>query len=237
MGTETIRNIHTELKKHGDKKIAAHSQRFFKTGKGEYAEGDKFLGIRVPVLRTLVKKYRSITIDEALKLLSSEFHEVRLFSLLSLIELYRRSGEADRKRIFKLYLGNTRHINNWDLIDLSAPHIIGNFLQDRDRKTLYALARSKSLWERRIAVLATFYFIRNSDFEDALKISQLLLHDKEDLIHKAAGWMLREIGKKDIASAERFLRKHCKIMPRTMLRYAIERFPEEKRLRYLKGEI
>jgi 3-methyladenine DNA glycosylase AlkD len=237
MKKETVSNIRAELRRSGSMKIAEHSQRFFKTGKGEYAEGDRFLGIRVPVLRKMVKKHSGVTIDEALKLLRSEYHEERLFSLLVLIELYKKSGEAAKEKIFKLYLNNMDHINNWDLVDISAPHIIGNYLQNRDRKALYALAGSKSLWKRRTAIMATFHFIRQNDFKDALKISNLLLRDKEDLIHKAAGWMLREIGKRDTETAERFLNNCYRSMPRTMLRYAIERFPEEKRKRYLKGEI
>lgn len=234
MSAETVKKIQQELRRCGDKIIAEHSQRYFKTGKGEYAEGDKFLGLRVPVLRKMVKKHRGITIDDCVKLLSSEFHEERLFALLSLVEIYKRSDEAAREKIFKLYIKNTRHINNWDLIDLSAPNIIGSYLHDRDRKILYKLTKSKSLWERRIAVMATFYFIRENDFNDSLKIAELLLQDKEDLIHKATGWMLREIWKRDSKAAESFLKSHVQIMPRTMLRYAIEKMPEERRLKYLK---
>ncbi|MDO8281025.1 MAG: DNA alkylation repair protein [Thermodesulfovibrionia bacterium] len=234
MSAETVKKIQQELRRYGDKIIAEHSQRYFKTGKGEYAEGDKFLGLRVPVLRKMVKKHRGIAIDDCVKLLSSEFHEERLFALLSLVELYKRSDEAVRERIFKLYLKNTRHINNWDLIDLSSPNIIGSYLHDRDRKILYDLAKSKSLWKRRIAVMATFYFIRENDFDDSLKIAELLLQDKEDLIHKAAGWMLREIWKRDQKATEKFLKAHMRIMPRTMLRYAIEKMPEDRRIKYLK---
>lgn len=236
MSTETVKNIQQELRRCGDKIIAEHSQRYFKTGKGEYAEGDKFLGLRVPVIRKMVKKHRGMTIDDCMKLLSSEFHEERLFALLSLVDIYKRSDDAAKERIFKLYLKNTRHINNWDLIDLSAPNIIGSHLINRDRKILYDLAVSKNLWKRRIAVLATFSFIRENDFNDSLQIAELLLHDKEDLIHKACGWMLREIWKRDPKAAEKFLKKHLNIMPRTMLRYAIEKMPEERRLKYLKGK-
>ncbi|MBI4826077.1 MAG: DNA alkylation repair protein [Nitrospirae bacterium] len=237
MSAETVKKIQQELRCCGDKIIAEHSQRYFKTGKGEYAEGDKFLGLRVPVIRKMVNKHRGITIDDCVKLLSSEFHEERLFALLSLVALYKISDEAVRENIFKLYLKNSKHINNWDLIDLSSPNIIGSHLYDRDRKILYDLARSKSLWKRRIAVMATFYFIRENDFDDSLKLAELLLQDKEDLIHKATGWMLREIWKRDTKAAERFLKSHLKIMPRTMLRYAIEKMPEERRMKYLKGVI
>ncbi|RJQ46938.1 MAG: DNA alkylation repair protein [Nitrospiraceae bacterium] len=237
MRTDIVRDIKAALRKSGDKKIAEHSRRFFKTGKGEYAEGDKFLGIRVPVLRKLVRKYRGITIDEAMMLLISEFHEERLFSLLSLIELYKKSGDDAQGSIFKLYLSSTEYINNWDLIDLSAPHIVGVYLQRRNRAPLYTLAESESLWERRIAIMATFHFIRQNDFSDALEISRLFLKDREDLIHKATGWMLREVWKRDTESAEQFLSKRCRSMPRTTLRYAIEKLPEKKRIRYLKGEI
>jgi 3-methyladenine DNA glycosylase AlkD len=229
--------IQKELKGLSSPADAAFLQGYFKTGPGQYGEGDIFRGIRVPVLRRLAVKHRHIPLEEADALLHSPYHEDRLFALLILVDRYGAADEAGRAAVYRLYLDRTDRINNWDLVDLSAPRIVGAHLSNRSRKPLYTLARSKNLWERRIAVLATFYFIRNSDFEDSLKIAALLLGDKEDLIRKAAGWMLREVGKRDLKAAEDFLLKHCRRMPRTMLRYAIERFPEETRRRYLKGEI
>jgi 3-methyladenine DNA glycosylase AlkD len=232
-----IVTIQNELRRLGNKEIATHSQRYFKTGKGEYAEGDKFLGIRVPVLRKVAGKYREIAIDEVSLLLNSHFHEQRLLALLMLVDIFKRGSEKDRKKIYALYLDSTKFINNWDLVDCSAGHIVGAYLQDADKKPLYNLAKSSSLWKRRISIISTFHFINNNNFTDTLKIAKMLLHDEEDLIHKAVGWMLREIGKRDSEAEERFLKKHYKIMPRTMLRYAIEKFPEEKRKSYLRGEI
>jgi len=207
--------------------------RFFKTGKGEYGAGDKFLGIVVPKLRELVKKYwREIKLSEIEKLLHSQIHEERLIALLLLVKKF-EAGEFQEK-IFKMYLKNTKFINNWDLVDLSAPNIVGEYLRDKDRKILYQLAKSKKLWERRIAILATFQFIKNKETKDALAIAEILLKDKHDLIHKAVGWMLREVGKRCSEEIlEKFLQKHFKTMPRTMLRYAIEKFSEKKRKSYL----
>jgi len=216
-------------------KIAEHSQRFFKTGKGEYGEGDLFLGIRVPIIRQAVKKFKIVPLPILKRLLKSEFHEIRLFSLLSLVYQYEKTDQQEK--IYKTYLSNTKYINNWDLVDTSAPNIVGDYLQARGRSVLYKLAESDSLWERRIAILATFKFIRNGEFKDTLLISEILLNDGEDLIHKAVGWMLREVGNRDIETEEQFLNKHYNDMPRTMLRYAIEKFKEEKRQQYLKGEI
>jgi 3-methyladenine DNA glycosylase AlkD len=210
---------------------------FFKTGKGEYGEGDKFLGIIVPDQRKIAKKYTDIGLTDTQKLLSSKIHEHRLTALFILIGKYKKANETEKKKIFNFYLKNTRNINNWDLVDLSAPNIVGDYLLEKNREILYHLSRSTNLWEKRIAILATLAFIRNNDFKDTLEISKVLLRDKHDLIHKAVGWMLREIGKRDLKTEEEFLKKHYKIMPRTMLRYAIERFPEEKRLNYLKGVI
>lgn len=229
--------IQKELARLADPQTASISQRFFKTGPGEYASGDLFRGIRVPVLRKLSKVYQSLTLPEAERLLKSPFHEDRLLALLILIRLYAKGDEATRSKIYQIYLKNTRFINNWDLIDSSAEHIIGAFLWDRGRKPIYRLAQSSSLWERRIAVMATFHFIKRGEFSETLKIARVLLSDSEDLIHKAAGWMLREIGKRDLKAEEDFLQVNYKRMPRVMLRYAIEKFPEEKRVQYLKGEI
>ena len=223
------------LQKMGDKEDARFLQGFFKTGVGQYGEGDIFLGIRVPALRKLAKEYKALPLKEVLLLLRSPYHEVRLFALILFVNTFAKSDETIQKKIYNLYVANTRYINNWDLVDISAPNIVGAFLMERSRKPLYQLAKSKSLWERRMATLATFYFIKNNQFADALKIARILLQDKEDLIHKAAGWMLREIGKRDIACAESFLQKHCQVMPRTMLRYAIERFTPSKRRKYMDG--
>lgn len=216
---------------------AAFLQGFFKTGPGQYGEGDIFRGIRVPVVRKLAGKYRGISLENADALLHSACHEDRLLALLILIRKYEAADEAGRSAVYELYLGRTAYINNWDLVDLSAKRIVGAHLKNRSRKPLYRLARSKSIWERRIAVLATFHFINYNDFGDALEIAALLLGDKEDLIHKAVGWMLREIGKRDREREEEFLLRHYRRMPRTMLRYAIERFPRDRRLMYLNGEV
>jgi 3-methyladenine DNA glycosylase AlkD len=210
---------------------------FFKTGPGQYGEGDVFLGITVPILRKFARECRETSLIEAVRLLRSPVHEERLLSLFLLITAFGKGDDARKKKIYELYLENTRFINNWDLVDLSAPNIVGAYLADRSRKPLYGLARSGLLWERRIAILATFSFIRTNDFDDTLKIATMLLTDKHDLIRKAVGWMLREVGKKDMLVEEAFLLRHHKNMPRTMLRYAIERLPEDKRKRYLKGTI
>lgn len=217
--------------------IARHSLRFFKTGPGEYGEGDIFLGIRVPVIRQQVRTFCDTDPDEIEKLLASPFHEERLTALLLLVEHFRKGDGATRDAIYRRYLENTRFINNWDLVDCSAPLIVGPYLADKPRHPLYDLTVTSSLWERRIAIIATFHFIKKGDFHDALAISQLLLGDKEDLIHKAVGWMLREIGKRDPETEHTFLRRRCRTMPRTMLRYAIERFPPELRKDYLEGRV
>ena len=230
-------NIQKELKRLGNKEYAARLRKYFKTGKGEYGEGDRFLGIQVPVLRKIAKKYRKISIGEVSELIKSQFHEERLFSLLVLVNLFKRANDKDKKKIYTVYLSNTKFINNWDLVDASAGHIVGAYLLTRDKKPIYVLARSKNVWERRISIMSTSYFINYNRFVDTLNIAEMLLGDEEDLIHKAVGWMLREIGKRDFKLEERFLGKYYKSMPRTMLRYAIEKFPEEKRKSYLKGEL
>ena len=233
----TSREIRKKLQSLGDKEKSKGLQRFFKTGPGEYGEGDIFLGIRVPELRKLVVEYSSISVVEVEGLLKSSIHEERLLALLMLVRLYSKGDDAAKKRIYDLYLKNTRFINNWDLVDSSAEHIVGHFLVDKSKKPLYSLSKSGFLWERRIAIMATFHFIKRGQFAETLKISKSLLSDQEDLIHKAVGWMLREIGNRDLKVEENFLREHYKKMPRTMLRYAIEKFPEVKRQRYLKGNI
>ncbi|MDD5178267.1 MAG: DNA alkylation repair protein [Candidatus Nanoarchaeia archaeon] len=204
---------------------------FFKTGEGQYGEGDIFLGITVPNQRELAKKYSDLDLEDIQKLLESKIHEERLIALLILIINYKKS--EDKKEIFDFYLKNTKNINNWDLVDLSAPNIIGSYLIDKDKNILYKLAKSKNLWEKRIAIISTFAFIKENSFKDALEISKILIEDKHDLIHKAVGWMLREVGKKNQEAEEDFLKQHYKKMPRTMLRYSIEKFDEPKRKFYL----
>jgi 3-methyladenine DNA glycosylase AlkD len=233
----TSEHLRAELRQYADKKQAALQQRFFKTGPGDYGEGDIFIGVMVPQTRSVVRACKNAPVSAIKELLKSPVHEERLLSLMLLVEQYAKGDEQARAIIFAAYLKHTRFINNWDLVDLSAPHIVGCHLAERDRSILHKLARSKSLWERRVSVLATFWFIKTGDFRDALSIAEMLLNDRHDLIHKAVGWMLREIGKKDIASEEAFLQTRYKNMPRTMLRYAIERFPEKKRQAYLKGLI
>ncbi|MFA6173317.1 MAG: DNA alkylation repair protein [Kiritimatiellales bacterium] len=278
--------ITKQLKALGNKTAAEHALRFFKTGPGQYGEGDLFLGIRVPVLRTVAKEHRNITLDDAVELLQSPLHEVRLLALLIMVLQYERGG--NEAAIYRAYLANTHRINNWDLVDVTASQIVGSHLFDRNRDqpehlinepssspvivgrasrirervsaqkhrlpgvpgkpvlqetaetsesltVLTKLAKSKSLWERRIAIIATFYFIRRNQFDDTLAVADLLLNDQEDLMHKAVGWMLREVGKRNLKTEEDFLLPRCKQMPRTMLRYAIEKFPEPKRLAYLNG--
>ena len=232
-----LKSLQNSLRQISDPKIAEHSERFFKTGKGEYGEGDIFLGIRVPVLRQQVKKYRDIKISDVKKLIQSKYHEERLCALLLLVDKFSKGTDQEKENIFNFYIKSTQYINNWDLVDCSAHLIAGAFLENRDKEILYKLAKSANLWERRIAVITTFYMIKKNRFTDTLKICEILLDDKEDLIHKATGWMLREIGKRDVVQEKRFLNKYYRKMPRTMLRYAIEKFPEEERQKYLKGQI
>lgn len=229
--------ISARLRAEANSQVAVISQRFFKTGLGEYGEGDVFLGIKVPVLRRLVREFCAAEATVALALLSSRFHEERVFALLLLMQRYKQADEVERENVYRAYLANTAHINNWDLVDVSAPHIVGFHLQTRSRSVLRQLAVSSDLWERRIAIVSTLHFIRSNEFADTLQIAETLLHDKHDLIHKAVGWMLREVGKRDQSAEEAFLRMHYRTMPRTMLRYAIERFPENLRQQYLRGEV
>ena len=232
-----LEDIHNRLKKLGDKRHAAVSQRFFKTGPGEYGEGDVFIGIRVPVLRKLAAEYSDLPVEEMVSLLRSGIHEERLLALLLLVRAFSKGDEVTRKSIYVTYLENTGFVNNWDLVDTSAQHIVGAYLMDKNKAALYRLAKSDNMWERRISIMSTFHFIKHQQFSETLKISKILLFDPQDLIHKATGWMLREIGKRDFSTEESFLKKHYKNMPRTMLRYAIEKFPEQRRKRYLKGMI
>ena len=227
--------INQHLLSLADQDFADHSQRFFKTAPGEYGYGDRFLGIRVPIIRQQVKRYQTASLTTSSRLLKSDYHEIRLFALLLLVEQFSRADEKRQLKIYDLYLANTRYINNWDLVDSSAHKIVGPYLENRDRAILQTLARSKSLWERRIAIIATFHFIRINQLDDSLDIAEQLLHDKEDLIHKAVGWMLREIGKREKNVEIAFLNKHYKSMPRTMLRYSIEKFSPRERNNYLRG--
>ena len=212
-------------------------QRFFKTGKGEYGEGDIFYGIKVPEQRTIAKQFKDLGLDDLKTLILSKVHEERLIAAFILVDQFKSGDEKKKKIVFDFYLKNRKGINNWDLVDLSAPKIVGTYLIDKEKELLYKFANSNDLWEKRISIISTQAFIREHFFEDTLNISKILLGDKHDLIHKAVGWMLREIGNRDLETEEEFLKKHYKIMPRTMLRYAIEKFPEQKRMAYLKGRI
>ena len=232
-----LSEIKRETKKQANPKQAVILQRFFKTGKGEYGEGDIFYGIKVPVQRIIEKQFKELAFDDIKVLISSKVHEERLIAAFILVDQYKKGDEKKKKTVFDFYLKNRKGINNWDLVDLSAPKIVGEYLLDKEKDLLYKFARSKDLWEKRIAILSTLTFIRDHFFEDTLNISEILLNDKHDLIHKAVGWMLREVGNRDMQTEEEFLRKHYKTMPRTMLRYAIEKFPEKKRKDYLEGRI
>lgn len=232
----SLQELKKEIQSKSNKEKAKLLSGFFKTGKGEYGEGDIFLGITVPESRKLAIKYKSLPLKDVELLIKSKFHEERLIALLLLVHNYEKHPEK-REEIYHFYLKNTESINNWDLVDLSCHKIVGKYLLENDRSILFKLVSSNNLWERRIAVISTFAFIRNNDFEDSLKLSEILLQDKHDLMHKAVGWMLREVGKKDVSVLETFLKQHYKQMPRTMLRYAIERFPESTRKAYLQGKI
>jgi 3-methyladenine DNA glycosylase AlkD len=236
-----LNQIRKEIKQEGDKKKAVFLGRFFKTGKGEYAEGDVFLGLTVPQSRNIVKKYRELALADCVKLLQSPIHEERLIALLIMVSQFEKGGEKARKEIYDLYLENTKYINNWDLVDLSAAQIVWTYLLQHSAScnvVLVSLAKSNNLWEKRIAIIATFALIRSGEYEKTFTIADILLHDNHDLIHKAVGWMLREVGKRVSQEAEeKFLKTRYKTMPRTMLRYAIERFEEGKRKKYLAGLI
>jgi 3-methyladenine DNA glycosylase AlkD len=229
----TARLVQRRLRALANPAQAKILRRFFRTGPGEYGEGDVFLGVMVPVSRKIAATFRRLPLAEIRKLLRSRVHEERLVALLLLVRRFSAAAEPERRRIFRLYLRSRRYINSWDLVDLTAPNIVGAYLADRDRAPLRRLARSPNLWLRRIAIVATHWFIRRNDFRDTLQIAAMLRNDREDLIRKAVGWMLREVGKRDPEAEESFLRAHAARMPRTMLRYAIERFPEPKRRRYL----
>jgi 3-methyladenine DNA glycosylase AlkD len=227
----------SELREVADPGDAAFLQRFFKTGNGEYGEGDVFLGVRVPQTRRLVRQFRGTGLPAMLELLQSEYHEARLLALLMMVDLFQRSEARQQEQTYRAYMAHTDRINNWDLVDSSAHKIAGPWLLDRSHAPLFKLAKSSNLWQRRIGLLATFHFIAQGRFDTSLEIADLLLEDQHDLIHKAAGWMLREIGNRDLAAEEAFLAPRYHHMPRTMLRYAIEKFPETRRQDYLKGNI
>jgi 3-methyladenine DNA glycosylase AlkD len=230
----TAQHVQKKLRSLGDPAVAASSARFFKK---EHADKDVFVGLRAATLRQLAKDYRELPLAEVETLLHSEIHEERSLALLVLERVVHRASDLTRKQVYDFYLANTCHVNSWDLVGVSAPPLVGAYLVDKSREPLYDLARSSVLWERRIAVVATQHFIRLQDFADTLKIADTLLPDQEDLIHKAVGWMLREVGKRDRPTLERFLKQRYRKMPRTMLRYAIERFSKEEREAYLMGRV
>lgn len=229
--------IKSELRSVADEEKRKISQRFFKTGRGEYGEGDIFLGVTVPESRKIAKKYRDISLRELIGVLHSKIHEERFVALLILIDKFEKGSAREKEAAVRFYLDNLKWINNWDLVDVSAYKILGSYFFDKDKDALYNLVASENLWEKRIAIISTLYFIKNNKFTDTFQISEILLKDEHDLIHKAVGWMLREVGNKSQQEEVNFLNKHYKKMPRTMLRYAIEKFPENLRLKYLKGEI
>jgi 3-methyladenine DNA glycosylase AlkD len=233
---DKLTSLRKELNDEADPEKAKELQRFFKTGKGQYGHGDVFIGIKVPVLRKIAKKNNDICMSDVIVLLRSRIHEERLIALIILVSWFEKKDEGTKEKIFSIYMDNTESINNWDLVDISAPRIVGAFLVNKKRDILYSMAASESLWEKRISIIATLYFIKKGQYKDTLKISRMLITEEHDLIHKAVGWMLREVGKncsKEILTG--FLKRYYKKMPRTMLRYSIERFPPEVRKKYLNG--
>lgn len=232
----TVQDVKKELKKYAIPERATASMRFFKTAKGQYGAGDTFIGVTVPQQRKVAKQFKDLRMPSVLALLKSPVHEHRLTALFILVHQFQKGDDTTQKAIYDAYLAHAAYVNNWDLVDSSAHKIVGEYLLTRPRKKLYTLAHSKDLWEKRIAIIATMQFIAHEEYEDALAIAEILRDDTHDLIHKAVGWMLREVGKKDRATEERFLKKHAAHMPRTMLRYAIEKFPEKKRQAYLRAE-
>lgn len=233
----TAEAISEALHELGNKETAAHSAGFFKSGKGEYGEGDKFIGVRVPVIRKLVRQFRDAPLTVVKSLLKSRWHEERLLAVLLLVEQYKRGSPEEKNAVFDTYLQFRRFVNNWDIVDSSAHLIIGPHLQSSSKQLLYELADSEVIWDRRIAMMSTYHYIRQGDFNDALKLARILRDDRHDLIHKVVGWMLREIGNRDCAAEEAFLNEHYKKMPRTMLRYAIEKFSPATRKAYLDGTV
>lgn len=237
MSAIKLRELKTIIRENADKDHAKTMQWFFKTGKGEYGEGDVFLGLKVPLQRKIARMFNDLELSDLKQLLQSNIHEERLTSLLILVEQYQNVDVNGKEKIYKFYIQNSQHINNWDLVDLSAPKIVGEHLLHSDKKILFKYARSKNLWKKRIAIISTFTFIKNNKLTTSLELSDILLYDEHDLIQKAVGWMLREVGKMNKKVLEKFLKPRYNTMPRTMLRYAIEKFPEQKRKKYLKGTI
>jgi 3-methyladenine DNA glycosylase AlkD len=233
----TVQELRKQIKNQGTQKRAKANAWFFKTGPGEYGEGDKFLGLTMGEQRVIAKSYVGLELDDLIPLLKSSWHEERMVGLLVLTYKYPKADEKEQKKIYNFYLTHRQAVNNWDLVDVTTPKVVGAYLLNKDRAILYKYAKSKDLWEKRIAVLATFAFIREGQFDDTLKIAKILLDDTHDLIHKAVGWSLREVGKKDMKLLEEFLKPLYNKMPRTMLRYTIEKFPKEKYQKYLKGQI
>lgn len=231
---DVLQAIKDELATFANPQKAIQLSRFFKTGKGEYAEGDKFIGVTVPLQRQIAKKYFHIDLNKLVSLLNEDIHEYRLTALLILVQKYQKSAEKEKNNIINIYINNTHRINNWDLVDLSSEKILGEYLVDRDRSIIYKLAESNNIWEQRIAIISTFRFIKNNDFQDTINLCKLYLSNRHDLIHKASGWMLREIGKRDETILRNFLNQYHKVMPRTMLRYSIEKLDEKSRKRYMK---
>lgn len=232
-----LASLQKETKKSGNNKKAQVYQRFFKTGEGEYGSGDVFLGLTVPQSRAIAMKYaKDLSFEDIEILLRSEIHEERLIALLILVHQFQKE-ELLQRRIYEFYLKHTKFVNNWDLVDLSSEKIIGAYLIDKPKDILYKLAKSQNLWEKRIAMISTYNFIKNTEFEDALGIAEVLITDENDLIQKAVGWMLREVGNRNLRLEEKFLKKHYKVMGRTALRYAIEKFPENERKKYLDGAV
>ncbi len=235
-----LSSLKKDLRKYVNKEKALFYPRFFKSGKGEYAEGDWFIGVTVPLSRKVAKKYKDLSFEDLNMLLQSPIHEERLVSLLILIHKFNNVNQKEKEKLYNYYLSSTKYINNWDLVDLSADKIVGGYLLGKkDRLILVKLAKSKNLWERRIAVIATFQFIKEKkEYRDTFTVSEILLNDRHDLIHKAVGWMLREVGKRVSKDKEEaYLKTRYKQMPRTMLRYAIEHFPESRRKQYLQGTV
>lgn len=233
-----LSNLQQDLRKVATPEKAKASVWFFKTGKGQYGYGDKFLGVTVPEQRKIAKRYKDLGLSEIKKLLQSEFHEERLVALFILVSKFEKGNDEEKERIYKFYLDNAKYINNWDLVDSSAHKIVGKYLINRDRSILYKLAKSDNLWERRIAIISTAAFISKGEYKETFGIADTLLYDDHDLIQKATGWMLREVGKRiSKTHLEGFLRSRYRTMPRTALRYAIEHFPLDVRQKYLHGEI
>lgn len=238
MTSIALENIQSQLKKKSSKKTAIQSAKFFKTKKGEYSYGDIFMGVRVPDIRSIAKNNINLSRRNTQKLIKSKYHEERMLGLFILVNQYAKTDNKEqREKIYQCYIAHFKYINNWDLVDVTAPHIVGQHLLDKDRSVLYTWAKSNDLWTKRISIIANWWLIRKGDLTEIFKIAEILLHDEHDLIHKAVGWMLREAAKQDLIVMQKFLNKYYQEMPRTMLRYAIEKFPEDLRQKYLKGKI